>query len=323
MITDFWKLRLRFSGVFHAASILVCVATVAGFAGGAWWILDDAASFRVQYLVWLILAVLVAVVRRERGLAALYAGGALLNLLVIAPLYFGGRESRASAGRPSVRVLLLNVHTANQQYAKVISLVRTVQPDVILLEEIDAKWWESLAPLRDSHPFICARPREDNMGIGLWAKSKFETAEIVYLGEAEVPSVLATLEFGGKKLTVMGTHPLPPGNAEYARLRNQQLEVIARRLSQPVATDGIVLLGDLNASPWSDAFRRLVKVSRLRDSERGFGLQPSWPTMLWALRIPIDHCLVSSNLVVVNRQIGPAVGSDHFPLIVDLAFQED
>jgi endonuclease/exonuclease/phosphatase (EEP) superfamily protein YafD len=36
------------------------------------------------------------------------------------------------------------------------------------------------------------------------------------------------------------------------------------------------------------------------------------------MRVPIDHLLHSDTLSVVDRRLGPAMGSDHFPLIVDL-----
>ncbi|MBW1762831.1 MAG: hypothetical protein JRJ64_15305 [Deltaproteobacteria bacterium] len=70
-------------------------------------------------------------------------------------------------------------------------------------------------------------------------------------------------------------------------------------------------------SPWNHHFRRLLKRTGLRDSSQGRGVQPTWPTHNPLLRIPIDHCLHSEGIHVVQKKIGPAVGSDHYPVIVD------
>jgi endonuclease/exonuclease/phosphatase (EEP) superfamily protein YafD len=90
----------------------------------------------------------------------------------------------------------------------------------------------------------------------------------------------------------------------------------------------VIVIGDLNATPWSYAFSRLLRDADLIDSTRGFGVQPTWRTRYgpvggmpaWPLQIPIDHCLHSAGLATIAREIGPACGSNHFPLLVVLRF---
>ena len=55
----------------------------------------------------------------------------------------------------------------------------------------------------------------------------------------------------------------------------------------------------------------------MRDARRGFRIQPSWPNFIWPLRIPIDHTLVSRDVHIVDRGLGPSVGSDHLPVVMD------
>ena len=84
------------------------------------------------------------------------------------------------------------------------------------------------------------------------------------------------------------------------------------------ASEPTILLGDLNTTPWSHHFRRLLKQTRLLDSLRGHGVQGSWPSFLPApLRIPIDHVLHSPEVAITGRAIGPDANSDHLPVIVD------
>ena len=64
----------------------------------------------------------------------------------------------------------------------------------------------------------------------------------------------------------------------------------------------------------------LVGTTGLCDTRAGFGYQGSFPASSAILRIPIDHVLVSCEVGVRARRIGPDVGSDHLPVIVDLAF---
>jgi len=70
-------------------------------------------------------------------------------------------------------------------------------------------------------------------------------------------------------------------------------------------------------TPWSAVFGNLLKASNLRDSSRGRGVQPTWPARLPLFWIPIDHFLHSPELQVISKRTGPAVGSDHLPLLIE------
>ena len=116
---------------------------------------------------------------------------------------------------------------------------------------------------------------------------------------------------------LLATHPLPPISVDYARLRDEQL---ARIGALAAGLDGpLLLLGDLNITPWSHPYRRLMRDSGLSDGATGFGVQPTWPAGKPPLWIPIDHTLHSEAVVVLDRRVGPDLGSDHYPVIVDFA----
>ncbi len=137
-----------------------------------------------------------------------------------------------------------------------------------MLEEINAEWLRQLADLKNLFPHSIEATREDNFGIVLLSRHPIENRDAVHIGPAEVPSVLTHMVIRGRSLTVLGTHPLPPGGREYSHLRNQQLEEVSEVLRKE--SGARVLIGDLNTTPWNHYFKRLVHRSGLRDSSAGF-----------------------------------------------------
>lgn len=123
-----------------------------------------------------------------------------------------------------------------------------------------------------------------------------------------------------KRICAVATHPLPPGGRDYSRWRNDQLEQLPDFIRSPLP---ILLLGDLNVTPWNYHFRRLLDRTGLRDSAKGYGVQPTWPSYNPLLRIPIDHCLHSADIAIVDRRVGQSVSSDHYPVIVDFVISRE
>jgi endonuclease/exonuclease/phosphatase family metal-dependent hydrolase len=80
----------------------------------------------------------------------------------------------------------------------------------------------------------------------------------------------------------------------------------------------VVVLGDLNLSPDSPAFARLLGTSGLRDALQGPRWRPTWMAGFWPLALRIDHVLVNDDLCVEGTAVGGAIGSDHRPVSVRL-----
>lgn len=105
--------------------------------------------------------------------------------------------------------------------------------------------------------------------------------------------------------------PTTPGRA----LQRDRVLNAAARWSRAHGPQRIVM-GDLNATPWSPSFRHLLRAGRLFDSLQGFGLQVTWPRSNPLLRIPIDHALLGPALAATDRGTGPSFGSEHRSLHV-------
>ncbi len=252
--------------------------------------------------------------RRWRSSAFLLLLG-LIAALPVLSLYRGG--DGAPPGVPVLRLLSANVLTGNRDSSRLLAAVAKENPDVLVLLEINERWRRELTALAATYPHRLLRPREDNFGIAVFSRLPGTVLELAQLGETRLPSILATFEWQGQPTTLIATHPLPPLGSSGARRRNRQLEAIGERAA---ATEGaVIVIGDLNTTPWSPHFRDLLQQGDLRDSAQGRGLQPTWPAGSRLLRLPIDHCLHSADLMAVDRRVGSDIGSDHLPIVVDLA----
>lgn len=306
---------ITLAGLLTACGAVLSIATALGLLGAFSWWLDLFCHFRVQYLAGLLVVGILLIVHRRHRSAALLGLFALANAVTIAPLYFGRQLSPPSPYLPRYRALLSNVNNSSGDPARVSALIRSVAPDILVLEEVDAQWLAALAGVLRDYPYAETAPREDNFGIALFSKHRLAHSALHYLGDAGVPTVVADVELPAGPLRIVATHPVPPGGGENSRWRNQQLEHLQGLIR--ASNTRTMLLGDLNVTPWSVHFQRLLRGAGLLDSARGRGLQPTWPAMFPPLLIPLDHCLHSTNVYVLDRKVGPAVGSDHHPLVVE------
>lgn len=276
---------------------------------------DLAVNFRPQYLA-LTLLLLVGFALGKKKKELLFSGlVALLNLACLIPFYLP--SGQPPPGGLQLRVVQINVSTHNSNFAAVTSFLAAAKPDLVVVEEIDDRWIEGLAKLREAFPHHIEQPEEGNFGIGLYSRWPLGLVDILHLGKAELTTLCAQVRVDGREITVIGAHPFPPASQANWALRNEQLTELAGHV-QTLKGD-VLLLGDLNVTPWSPYFRDLTRATGLRDARRGRGLKLSWPTALPMLRIPIDYCLVSRGFAVRAVRLGPKTGSDHFPLMADLA----
>ena len=302
-------------GLVEAAGVLLCAATIAGFLARYWWCFELASHFRLHLALGLAGAAATLATGHRGRMALLCAVCAAANGMLVLRVFLPAEPVEAHA-KTTLRLVSLNVHTENEQRGLVLRFLQNANTDVILVMEVNAAWMQALQPLRTNYSEIVAEPREDNFGIALFSRLPLTNSEVIELSEAGVPSIAATIFVDKRTVFLLGTHPLPPGSAENARLRNEQLHEIAALVhTQSVPA---IVLGDLNCTPWSPHFVDLISNSGLKNASPRRGLYGSWPAWLPWARLPLDHGLVSPTIRVIDKRVGPFVGSDHLPLILDV-----
>jgi len=307
--------RLTIWGLLEVGTALACLATVTGFLGRLWWIFELTSHFRLHLAPSLSALALVWALKRRWRMMAICGVAAAVNAVLVLILLWPV-ESPVATADPRIRLVALNVHAANERSDLVLEFLRRADADVLLLMEVNERWLNALGSLRTNYPHVIAESREDNFGIALFSRLPLSNMAVVEFGKVEVPSITATIAVGGQAIFLLGTHPLPPGSSENARLRNEQLKEIAARIRRGALP--AIVLGDLNCTPWSPYFSELLRDSGLKNTSQGRGLFGSWPAWLPCARISLDHCLATPAIHVIHKRLGPLVGSDHLPLVIEL-----
>lgn len=306
--------RVR-STVLALAALGLAACTAAGFLGGLWWGADLLASFRMHYLVCLAVVAGLAAGLEHRRIAAVGCVAFAVNLAVVAPLYLPGAP-RAAADAPRLHVLAFNVLGSNRELDAIADYIAAEDPDVVIVTELEPGLADTLRARLTGYRFA-AQPQRDNFGIGILTREPWSGFVVRADGHPARPAVGATVALGDRGVYVVGVHPPPPVGAALARERDALIERIGDWARE--ARDPLIVCGDFNATPWSYPMRRLRARTGLHDASRGRGPLPTWPRHLGWAGIPIDHCLHSDALAVVERRVGPWLGSDHRPLHVVFA----
>lgn len=322
------KKWLRWCGEFMLAPALVVVASaLLGLVSFLCWPLELFGHFCLQYIVLLAVAAPFLCFLKHSLLNRICLALVLLSLVANVVLVFlSYLPAPKNSGLPKeIDLLQFNVNSSNQNYSAFNELVERLKPDLLCVEEIGPGWERNLSALKASYPYQIVRSRADNFGIALLSKFPFE-AQLIPFGAAGVPTVWAKvfieLQSRATALELVVTHPLPPVSPDYTKMRDSQLKLMAAKIKE---TQGnLILAGDLNSTPWTYAFKDLLRDSALSDTRAAhpsLDMQCSWPAAFWPLRLPIDHVLYRGNLQCLERRIEADCGSDHLPVYVRFAHQ--
>lgn len=234
---------------------------------------------------------------------------------------------RTDAGE-RIRVLTCNVYQHNDDHERVLDQIRKEEPHLILLLEVDRAWQRSLESLHDRYPHRIVKPLENTWGIAFYSTWPLAREEVRYYASEERPAIrtLVTLP-SGRTLFFIGLHPAPPGyeRPDGERVssapRDRTLHLAAREAASMKDTP-VLVAGDFNDAAWSRMTREFQEISGLRDPRVGRGLFNTYDANSMFLRYPIDHVFVSSEFDLIELRRLPHVGSDHFPMFVDLILRD-
>jgi endonuclease/exonuclease/phosphatase (EEP) superfamily protein YafD len=250
--------------------------------------------------------------RRQRLLSA---GTAAIAVWAAVPLIPYWAPAAKPADGPGLKFIAWNLLWENPRKDEALPWLQQQNADVMLLTECTHEWTNLLEPLKEAHPFHFHSGRDGAEGMWLLSRYPLDAPDPAGLAAVK-PWISTVMHTPAGPVRIIGMHPRTPRSGARFDQRNEQYDHaagIAANAGMPV-----VLLGDLNCTPFSPWFQRLLKRGKLRDSALGFGLHSTWQSN--GIGLPIDHILVSEDCQVNQRHVHPdRMGSDHHPVIATLA----
>jgi endonuclease/exonuclease/phosphatase (EEP) superfamily protein YafD len=307
------------------------IATILGFAGSLWWVFELLEHPRPQYCLILVAAIVVGGISRQAW-SFVWCLPLVLNLALIVPLFFpsapGFQLAHAFSPGDRLRMIHVTLDNENPDTTPAIEYIESQDVDVILLLEVTPKSLSNLQSSLSRYRIVASEPRENSHGSAMLVPNEPSKSievlatQIVHLPErSDRPMLEAMIRWGGQEVAILGIQLIRSRNSGSSAFQTVEFDAIADwsiRQHQEGKRE-VIAIGDFNSTPWSGRFREFLNQTNLRNSQRGFGLQPTWHAILPSpLMIAIDHCLHSQSMTTVNRATGPNIGSDHLPIFVEL-----
>ncbi len=289
---------------------------------GSYFVMDNVVSPEIQIPAWAVIA--------PATFLSVWHGIRIIPYTPLFPAQAKSSKAKSSIAvtddhqlgkNATLRVVVSNVEEENQHYELWMKVIESADPDVLVVLEVDDRWARATERLIDQFPHRVIRPQNNWYGMMLLSKYPIDNYQVRFLVQDDVPSIDAEIRLDASTLLrVVGVHPRPPepirGNDAVARdaelsLWGQEL----RHENRPA-----IILGDLNDVAWSNTTRLFLRTSGLLDPRRGRGFYNSYNAKHFFFRFPVDHVFVSKHFTISGIKQLPFVGSDHFPMQLELRY---
>jgi endonuclease/exonuclease/phosphatase (EEP) superfamily protein YafD len=347
--------RLRIGGVaLSQFALVLALCAFAGLLGLAalstsariFWMGELAANLRWQQGIACLLLAFLLVGLRRRKLGAIALVLSAVHAVPALALHVPPAEIPKPAG-PELVVASSNLWYCNRDEDRLRAWLETDAPDVIAFSEVSGFWTQALirqldlyphqviSPSPDLGPAVAAlrkelenespeilSPHESKWGLALL--SRYPLDEVHVHDERGCPDayIEADVLVKGARVQVIAMHPERPGYPPRTEQRNATLQYVAMRTRW---REEAIVLGDLNVTVYSPAYEDFIERAGLADSRQGFGRMPTWnpPLELPGRWLDIDHILVRPGIAVMDRWVGPDIGSDHLPVSARVRVKRD
>lgn len=292
------------------------LATVFGFFGAAWWGWDRLADWRFPLMIVLGITAIAYGLAFRRSLSAVFLVAAIVNAVLLAPMWLSNQVGAASTDR--IRIVSLDTSGSGDHREDIIAWIDSVEADLVLLYRTNGDWAATIAA--ENVPYRVVPTPVGGDALGPTTVLVRGDAMAAPLPPIPGSDVSIHIGIGTTDATIAGVAVQRPGSSIESDQRLRQFAAINEAMS---GIDGnTVVTGNFETSRWSHAFE--VIANGMINSENGFGYAATWPSSDWPLignyaGLPVDHAVYRGDVTVAARRVGPDLGPAHRPLLFDLS----
>jgi len=258
-----------------------------------------------------VLALLALTTRRAHLIAAA-AIIAISNLVLFGFALQGEASASSQAQHRFLRVVTFNVLFDNTRLDDIAKFLNSSKADIAVLEEVTPPHREALrARLRSEFPYVTGVSdvvifsKYPSHGGGRIEGEKRD-------GRTRVPMLQwTTFDIDGFAFDFAGVHLAYPFHPRDQAIDMPKLIDFAAHRERP-----LIVAGDFNLTPWSVKLQRFARETGLK---RFNTFLPTWPMDKLTPFVAIDNIFASEEFEPIKVETAPAFGSDHRPLIADIA----
>ncbi len=309
------ELKSTVESLTISLSTILIIAFVFSLLARLGWLFDLGSHFVIQYIIGATLLTPALFYCKKPRWALIVL---VIGIASIAEFYqyhryrYHYQQSApiAETGK-TITVVQYNRLAAHFKHTSVIEWLRAQPFDIVILQEANKSLSADVSRLKDIYPYQIHEPRSHAFGMIILSKHKLQEAQKVKTGGTFYLKIKLE-KYDGLPITLYALHAMVP----IGITRNIELRVTSEHIAKD-SSERIIFMGDWNITPFSPHFKDVLKTTKLTHQDTSTYPAVTWPTvfMLPIFQIPIDQILFSPNLQLIEKNTGPAMGSDHYPLI--------
>jgi vancomycin resistance protein VanJ len=315
----------------HAAIVvLYFMARLTGYAEN--WLVDALSYVLPLFLLLSILHLPGAIWRRSKFLASAMALPLVVFGILYGPSYLPRLASKEVG--PSFTVMSYNLWAGNYQYESIVGAINEMDPDVVGLQEFTERIANEIQnDLALRYPYHVI-----DGGQAVFSRFPIVDREILLIGDerAPIPVQHIVLDVNGRQIELVNAHPHSPQlmASRFLGLRlgypsglvNRWRDLEVREMMSAVEKiEGpLIVLGDFNLTDLQVVYGEMTQVLLDAHREAGYGLGFTRTPVrgIGPATWRIDFVFYTPELTALSTRTGDFAGSDHRPVVAELAFRD-